>query len=309
MTNTEEEMTDPKEPFAYNDRMVNLGPQYQVPSPELGPLERRVEKTFLEGLFSEEISVEDTNYWFEEPDAGWDNKDVYALNLEQVPTQGNSAQHFAPDRLDLTDLVEGAILTGEVVSLMLNYGVQVDLGAQYDGLIPVRGDEWMDEHFKSKFGVYSGVSGDFEVGQTVTVQIYRINHRPRCRFPIQLVVLYPDVSNKLSPPDDFIFPFDLRGVRTYEEAYAITGREPPMSPASGGFISQEELEREQLTLRTPELAAMDYSEQDIDFSNIREWDRDVVSLVERENFSEKQWGDDVELAVVEEDDDVYDESY
>lgn len=65
----------------------------------------------------------------------------------------------------------------------------------------------------------------------------------------------------------------------------------------------------QLTLRTPELAAMDYSEQDIDFSNIREWDRDVVSLVERENFSEKQWGDDVELAVVEEDDDVYDESY
>jgi len=30
VTNTEEEMTDPKEPFAYNDRMVNLGPQYQV---------------------------------------------------------------------------------------------------------------------------------------------------------------------------------------------------------------------------------------------------------------------------------------
>jgi len=44
------------------------GTLMQVPSPELGPLERRVEKTFLEGLFSEEISVEDTNYWFEEPD-------------------------------------------------------------------------------------------------------------------------------------------------------------------------------------------------------------------------------------------------
>jgi len=45
-------------------------------------------------------------------------------------------------------------------------------------LIPVRGDEWMDEHFKSKFGVYSGVSGDFEVGQTVTVQIYRVPPPP-----------------------------------------------------------------------------------------------------------------------------------
>lgn len=41
-------------------------------------------------------------------------------------------------------------------------------------LIPVRGEEWMNEHFKSKFGVYSGVSADFEVGQIVTVQIYRV---------------------------------------------------------------------------------------------------------------------------------------
>ena len=47
----------------------------------------------------------------------------------------------------------------------------------------MRGDEWMDEHFKSKFGVYSGVSGDFEVGQEVTVQIYRVYVSPHPCLP------------------------------------------------------------------------------------------------------------------------------
>lgn len=41
--------------------------QLQVPHPELGPLERRVEKTFEEALFEDEISVEDAQYWFTEP--------------------------------------------------------------------------------------------------------------------------------------------------------------------------------------------------------------------------------------------------
>jgi len=49
---------------------------------------------------------------------------------------GRSEARIFVMQLDLTDLVEGAILTGEVVSLMLNYGVQVDLGAQYDGYLP-----------------------------------------------------------------------------------------------------------------------------------------------------------------------------
>jgi hypothetical protein len=61
-------MVDPREPYAYDTSMINIGPQYQVPNPELGPLERRVDTTFLEGIFSDKVSVEDTNYWFAEPD-------------------------------------------------------------------------------------------------------------------------------------------------------------------------------------------------------------------------------------------------
>jgi len=42
--------------------------QYQIPNPELGPLERRVGLTYEDALFSEDISVKDTEYWFSEPE-------------------------------------------------------------------------------------------------------------------------------------------------------------------------------------------------------------------------------------------------
>ena len=70
MTNSEKEMRDPREPFAYDESMVNLGPQYQVYDPEKGSLSQRVDKTFVEGIFSNEINVDDTNYWFTEPEGG-----------------------------------------------------------------------------------------------------------------------------------------------------------------------------------------------------------------------------------------------
>ena len=63
-------MRDPREPFAYDERTVNLGPQYQVYDPEKGSLSQRVEKTFVEAIFSDEINVDDTNYWFTEPEGG-----------------------------------------------------------------------------------------------------------------------------------------------------------------------------------------------------------------------------------------------
>ena len=42
--------------------------QYQIPNPELGPLERRVGLTYEDALFSEDINVKDTEYWFTEPE-------------------------------------------------------------------------------------------------------------------------------------------------------------------------------------------------------------------------------------------------
>ncbi len=52
----------------FNKEFINLGPQWQIPDPELGPLEQRVQTTFVEGLLSGEISPEDSLYWFTEPE-------------------------------------------------------------------------------------------------------------------------------------------------------------------------------------------------------------------------------------------------
>ncbi len=42
--------------------------QIQIPNPELGPLERRVGLTYEDALFSDDINVKDTEYWFTEPE-------------------------------------------------------------------------------------------------------------------------------------------------------------------------------------------------------------------------------------------------
>lgn len=51
----------------FNDEYINLGPQWQIPNPEEGPLEQRVATTFIEGLFKGEPNLEESNYWFTEP--------------------------------------------------------------------------------------------------------------------------------------------------------------------------------------------------------------------------------------------------
>ena len=52
----------------FDKEYMNLGPQFQIPNPELGPLEKRVQTTFVEGLLSGDIKPEDSDYWFTEPE-------------------------------------------------------------------------------------------------------------------------------------------------------------------------------------------------------------------------------------------------
>ena len=64
VTNTGEEMV---EPSMFGDPDYMELDQMQIPHPELGPLERRVEKTYEEALFEGDISPDDAKYWFTEP--------------------------------------------------------------------------------------------------------------------------------------------------------------------------------------------------------------------------------------------------
>lgn len=54
----------------FDKEYMNLGPQWQINNPELGPLEKRVQTTFVDGLLSGDINPEDSEYWFTEPPGG-----------------------------------------------------------------------------------------------------------------------------------------------------------------------------------------------------------------------------------------------
>lgn len=66
VTNTGEEMLDHE---LYPDPDIIEKSQYQIPNPELGPLERQIELRYEEALFEDDPSYnpEHTSYWFTEP--------------------------------------------------------------------------------------------------------------------------------------------------------------------------------------------------------------------------------------------------
>ncbi len=66
VTNTGEEMRDPELWGKFDPDIIELD-QLQIPQPELGPLERRVDSTYEDALFSDDIEPADTEYWFTEP--------------------------------------------------------------------------------------------------------------------------------------------------------------------------------------------------------------------------------------------------
>ena len=48
--------------------MVTNAALLQVYKPELGPLDQRVTLSWLDGILEGEINLEDTEYWFTEPE-------------------------------------------------------------------------------------------------------------------------------------------------------------------------------------------------------------------------------------------------
>ena len=63
--------------------------QYQIPHPELGPLERRVGRTYEDALFQDDIDIDDTNYWFNEPEGA----PAREGRVQPVITQGGSISY------------------------------------------------------------------------------------------------------------------------------------------------------------------------------------------------------------------------
>jgi len=128
VTNTGEEMRDPELWGKYDPDIIELD-QLQIPQPELGPLERRVDLTYEDALFSEDIDPVDTEYWFTEPpgmcsfhayishlackfapvhllidsalcaSGGWNQEKKKLRKATVIPNADASAEHFGEGRV------------------------------------------------------------------------------------------------------------------------------------------------------------------------------------------------------------------
>lgn len=186
----------------------------QIPNPELGPLEQRVEATYESATLSDSISVEDTEYWFNTPEGGWNIEPERVAKAKETKTEIPTAHTPGDGRAALDTIVEGAELTGVVTRMMLYHGAQVDLGTVYDGLIPVQRDEWTEE-----------VNEALWIDEKVSVRVHKVRDPGLYRWPIQLELLAPaNVAKELPPPESHRPALDLRGRSDLDELVEATGR-------------------------------------------------------------------------------------
>lgn len=83
-------MKDPRNPVTNNPYIVEMPPEYQVPQPELGPLEQRVSKTYIEAMYTDEVSIEDMNYWFTEPEGQLSPAHLFICKAEGCDLRGKA---------------------------------------------------------------------------------------------------------------------------------------------------------------------------------------------------------------------------
>ncbi|BDA41840.1 hypothetical protein COCOBI_02-6340 [Coccomyxa sp. Obi] len=248
VTNVGKEMAD-EELDKFNEEYMNLGPQWQIPDPEKGPLERRVQTTFVEGLLSGDVSPEETQYWFTEPKEGWNQEDKVVRKARECAPTFAFAHHEGIGRRPLSDYIVGMELSGTVCAVYFNHGVKVDLGGQYDGLLPVANAE----------EAWVALRGHFKLGSPVKVRVYRIFHGPRCRFPIQLELLEPaELVDKMMPSDEYFPAFDFRGLSTVEELEWATGG---MDVTGGKHVEINIFSRERLEERKAQVASVSAVEE------------------------------------------------
>lgn len=185
--------------------------------PELGVVERRVATTFEEGLFQEEVDPVAMEYWFQEPPGGWQTEPrrLRKLPVEPWDPMDDSVHNPGPGRLPLDQIREGQVFTGIITNGMYYHGAQVDIGAEYDGLIPV-----------SERLEWRAVENDLDVGTALEVRVYKLRDPTLFRFPVQLVPTDPRLAAKLPPPEDHEAPMDMRDPKlSQEELAAISGRD------------------------------------------------------------------------------------
>jgi hypothetical protein len=220
ITNTGEEL-DPTgkmiETVLGRHAPLRLEAEHQGATPGAPPLERSVGMQYLEALFSDVVVAEDGEYWFTCPEGGWVSGEIVrerAREVEAAPVRGlrnPDEPGFAakPGLLDLRvgDVFEDAVIQGGAYCS----GILVDIGAQWDGLLPVaptavRGDGGVT--MADTAATWRRLKELYPLrGGKVTVRVARIDAAPLARFPLVLepVGVSPEVAACLCVLGGFLF--------------------------------------------------------------------------------------------------------
>mmetsp|Transcript_3050 Transcript_3050/g.7026 ORF Transcript_3050/g.7026 Transcript_3050/m.7026 type:complete len:340 (-) Transcript_3050:422-1441(-) len=204
ITNTSNEIWQYKGmPPQNEDNEEILVDQLEVLNPELGRLEHRIGKVYLDELFQDSgVDLEETAYWFHTPPGGWSTSPVRLKPAEQAPITFPEPNHLEPElqnRVPFENLEEGSVITGPITDVWLYHGIQVDFGASSDGLVPITQDQWME----------AGLRDILKPGMEVTARIYKLRQPGLYRWPVQLQLIEPaQVAMVLSPPEEYFATID-----------------------------------------------------------------------------------------------------
>jgi len=186
------------------------------PNPELGDIASRVPHDWFDVKQDRLTFKEDQEYWFTVPPGGWKVHKSEKLRIlkEEDAQIVCSADHIGDGRAKLTDFQEGQVITGEITEIALYHGFIVDLGAEFDGLIPVKDQQMWGQLMDTGAHMAHG-EGDLDLGTMCQVRIHKIRDPQLYRWPIQLVLESPSYDF-MSPsgwdPDSWRCPRDLRDV-------------------------------------------------------------------------------------------------
>lgn len=199
---------------------IVVDPQNPLPHPQLGALERCIGLPYEEALFADEVDAEAQEYWFTEPEGGWNSEKVRLRKLQpQAVAEEDVFAHSGADatgRTPLTAVREGQVLRGTVVAQLLHHGAQVDLGAEYDGILPCQDEQWEE-------------AGELlQVGRQVEVTVHRVRDPRLFRFPIHLSAVSAELAELIVVPEAHKPPMDLR---------ALTVTPAEIAAQSGGLRS------------------------------------------------------------------------
>eukprot|EP01024_Parvocaulis_polyphysoides_P074455 TRINITY_DN9609_c0_g1_i1.p1 TRINITY_DN9609_c0_g1~~TRINITY_DN9609_c0_g1_i1.p1 ORF type:complete len:329 (-),score=48.65 TRINITY_DN9609_c0_g1_i1:475-1461(-) len=181
-------------------------------------------KTEEEAMRSEQVNSEHMNYWFgEPPKGGWPDEIKRVKIADTIEDHEFSPYHdeeeFVGDRFNFEWLEEGLEFMGQINGLYLDHGIKVDIHADIDGLIPCHEPHWQRL-------LQEGLYEKLFQGGAVKVRIHKVRDPLLYRWPIQLVLLKPDLQEYFLDPDEWEPPVLIGFHYSQDEITQLTQNDP-----------------------------------------------------------------------------------